>query len=118
LRYKEPFFRELNRYQIAQPGRLNLQASLGNVHLPTAVFIHCLMAAGCDTIRLKAYGQKMPMTGDFLHSEPALIDHRWAEHNEWDIGTSFHLALHLALCLGNWQTSWHQAFPHARPGLV
>jgi hypothetical protein len=118
LRYKEPFFRELNRYQIARPGRLDLQASLGNVHLPTAVFIHCLMAAGCDTIRLKAYGQKMPMTGDFLHSEPAQTDHRWAEHNEWDIGTSFHLALHLALCLGNWQTSWHQAFPHARPGLV
>ena len=89
LRYKEPFFEQLNRYHIAQPGTLDFQASLGNVHLPTTVFIHCLMAAGCDTIRLKAYGQKMPMTDDFLHTEPAQTDHRWAEHNEWDIGTSF-----------------------------
>ncbi|RSH93591.1 hypothetical protein EHS25_006236 [Saitozyma podzolica] len=71
LRYKDPFFRHLNRYHVAQPGTLELQASLGNVHLPTAVFIHCLMAAGCDTIRLKAYGQKMPMTEDFLRTEPA-----------------------------------------------
>jgi hypothetical protein len=89
LRYKEPFFDELNRYHIAQPGRLSLQASLGNVHLPTAGFIHCLIAAGCHTIRLKAYGQKMPMTNDFLHNEPAQTNHRWTEHNEWDIGTSF-----------------------------
>jgi hypothetical protein len=29
------------------------------------------------------------MTDDFLHNEPAQTDHRWAEHNEWDIGTSF-----------------------------
>ncbi|GFZ50325.1 hypothetical protein JCM24511_08082 [Saitozyma sp. JCM 24511] len=89
LRYNKAFFDELNRYHVAQPGRLELQASLGNVHLPTAVFIHCLMAAGCDTIWLKAYGQKMPMTDGFLHYEPAQTDHRWAEHNEWDIGTSF-----------------------------
>ncbi|GFZ44301.1 hypothetical protein JCM24511_02023 [Saitozyma sp. JCM 24511] len=34
-------------------------------------------------------GQKMPMTEEFLHTEPAQTDHRWAEHNEWDIGTSF-----------------------------
>ncbi|RSH95783.1 hypothetical protein EHS25_000875 [Saitozyma podzolica] len=89
LRYKQPFFDELIRYHIAQPGRLNFQASLGKVHLPTSVFIHCLTAAGCDTIRLKAYGQKMPMTENFLHTEPAQTDHRWAEHNEWDIETSF-----------------------------
>jgi hypothetical protein len=89
LRYKEPFFEQLNQYHIAQPGRLNLQACQGNVHLPTTVFIHCLVAAGCHTIRLKAYGQKMPMTDNFLHNEPAQTNHRWAEHNEWDIGTSF-----------------------------
>jgi hypothetical protein len=29
------------------------------------------------------------MTKDVLHTEPAQTDHRWAEHNEWDIGTSF-----------------------------
>jgi hypothetical protein len=31
----------------------------------------------------------MPMTNDFLHNEPAQPNHRWAEHNEWDTGTSF-----------------------------
>ena len=86
---KDAFFTELNRYQVAQPGILARQASLGNVHIPTAVFIHCLISAGCDTIRLKAYGQKMPMVDRFLHAEPAQTDHKWAEHNEWDIGNSF-----------------------------
>jgi hypothetical protein len=76
-------------FTLLSPVDSNFQASLGNVHLPTNVFIHCLIAAGCDTIRLKAYGQKMPMTDGFLHNEPAQTDHRWAEHNEWDIGTSF-----------------------------
>jgi hypothetical protein len=76
-------------FTLLSPVDSNFQASLGNVHLPTTVFIHCLIAAGCNTIRLKAYGQKMPMTEDFLHNEPAQTDHRWAEHNEWDIGTSF-----------------------------
>ncbi|GFZ43061.1 hypothetical protein JCM24511_00779 [Saitozyma sp. JCM 24511] len=73
----------------AQPGRLLLQASLGNVHVSTSVFIHCLRQAGCDTIRLKAYGQKTPLVGRFLNKEPAQTNHRWVEHNEWDIGRSF-----------------------------
>ena len=88
-RYKDAFFEELNIYQTAQPGQFPLQASLGNVLVPTSVFIHCLTHAGCDTLRLKAYGQKMPLVHKFLNTEPAEIGHRWAEHNEWDIGTSF-----------------------------
>jgi hypothetical protein len=85
-KYKDPFFNSLEHYQTAQPGRLLLQASLGNVHVSTSVFIHCLRQAGCDTIRLKAYGQKTPLVERFLNKEPAQTDHRWAEHNEWDIG--------------------------------
>jgi predicted component of type VI protein secretion system len=88
-KYKDPFFNSLEHYQTAQPGRLLLQASLGNVHVSTSVFIHCLRQAGCDTIRLKAYGQKTPLVERFLNKEPAQTDHRWAEHNEWDIGRSF-----------------------------
>ena len=88
-RFKEAFFDYLDHYQTAQPGTLPLQASLGNVHISTSVFIHCLNQAGCDTIRLKAYGQKTPLLAQFLSKEPAQIDHRWAEHNEWDIGQSF-----------------------------
>ncbi|KAK1920586.1 hypothetical protein DB88DRAFT_513931 [Papiliotrema laurentii] len=88
-RYKEAVLEELNRFNVVQPGRFNYQATLGHSHVPTAVFIHCLDAAGCDTIRLKAYGQKMPMLDEFMQTEPADVEHRWAEHNEWDIGTSF-----------------------------
>jgi hypothetical protein len=89
LRLKTPFFNALDDHMDAQEGTLEYQASQGKAHLPTSVFIDCLMAAGCHTIRLKSYGQKMPMMTPFLHNEPAQTDHRWAEHNEWDIGTTF-----------------------------
>lgn len=87
--YKAAFFHALNDYQTAQPGLLVSQASLGSAHVPTAGFIHCLQEAGCDTVRIKEYGQKMPLVDQFLSGEPAQEDHRWAEHNEWDISTSF-----------------------------
>jgi len=89
LRYKKPFFNALDEFMDVQEGTLEYQASQGKAHLPTSVFIDCLIAAGCHTIRLKSYGQKMPMTAPFLHNEPAQINHRWAKHNEWDIGTTF-----------------------------
>jgi hypothetical protein len=89
LRFKKPFFKALDEFVDAQEGILEYQASQGKAHLPTSVFIDCLMAAGCHTIRLKSYGQKMPMMAPFLQNEPAQINHRWAEHNEWDIGTTF-----------------------------
>ena len=88
--YKKPFFQAMYRYQELYPGRFQNQASLGNVMVSTAVFIHCLTAeTDCDTIRLKAYGQKMPLVGPFYRSEPAQEDHRWAQYNMWDIGTTF-----------------------------
>lgn len=88
-RYKAPFFTMLGKYQTAQPGQYPLQASLGSAHVSTSVFIHCLSKAGCDTLRIKAYGQKTPLVERFLNREPAQVLHRWAEHNEWDIGQSF-----------------------------
>jgi hypothetical protein len=87
--YKDRFFQHLNQYQTAQPGKFQLQASTGRATIPTAVFIHCLSRAGCDAIRLKAYGQKMPIHRMFLKTEPAQADHRWAAHNEWDIGKTY-----------------------------
>jgi hypothetical protein len=85
---KQPFFNELDAFQTAQPGRLLEQASTGVAVISTSVFVHCLIQAGCDTMRLKAYGQKMPIS--FQETEPAQVDHRWAKHNEWDIGRTFH----------------------------
>jgi hypothetical protein len=81
-KFKDPFSAWLDQYQIAQPGQHSLQASQGNVHLSTSVFIWCLSEAGCDTIQLKAYGQKTPIDGGFVHQEPAEVHHQWATHNE------------------------------------
>jgi hypothetical protein len=88
-RHKDAFFIALEEHQTVQPGHLPLQASLGSVHVSTTVFIHCLNVSGCDTIRLMAHGQKTPLEARFISYEPAQVDHRWAEHNEWDIGPSF-----------------------------
>jgi hypothetical protein len=87
--YKQAFFTQVDRYQTAQPGPHADQASTGRAQLGTSVFIHCLKEAGCDTIRIKAYGQKLPITDKFLPTEPADVTHRWASHNCWDIGRNF-----------------------------
>lgn len=88
-RYKTPFFTQLDQYQTAQPGQYPLQASQGSAHISTSVFVHCLTEVGCDTLRIKAYGQKTPLIERFLNREPAQVLHRWAEHNEWDIGQTY-----------------------------
>jgi hypothetical protein len=88
-KYKAAFFDVLEEHQTVQPGQFPRQASLGSVHVSTSVFVHCLNEAGCDTIMLKAYGQKTPLESRFLDSEPAQVDHRWSIHNEWDIGRTF-----------------------------
>ena len=88
-RHKDAFLAEINRYNVVQAGNHAYQATLGNAHVSTAVFVHCLTVAGCETIRLKAYGQKMPIMPQFMQSEPADLKHPNASHNEWDIGTSF-----------------------------
>ena len=87
--YKDGFFDSLDQYQTAQPGTHPQQASLGNVHVSTTVFVKCPQDAGCDSLRLKAYGQKTPINDRFIPQELAPEDHRWAEHNEWDMGRSF-----------------------------
>ena len=75
MRYKDAVLEELNEFNVVQPGRFNYQATLGSSHVPTAVFVHCLDAAGCDTIRLKAYGQEMPMLDEFMQTERADVHH-------------------------------------------
>jgi len=87
--HKQAFFNFLDKFQTAQPGRLPLQASTGQALVTTSVFIHCLIQSGCRTLRLKVYGQKMPLDHRFVVTEPAEERHEWAKHNEWDIGTTF-----------------------------
>lgn len=86
---KDPFFARLQAYQVAEPGPLLQQASRGVATITTSVFIHCLLQAGCHTIRLKAYGQKTPLGPRFVNNEPGSVDHKWAVYNEWDIGMNF-----------------------------
>jgi hypothetical protein len=89
VKYKDEFFQHLSEYQTAQPGPMLFQASTGTALITTGVFIRCLVRAGCDTIRIKAFGQKMPLIPRFMPTEPAQRNHRWAVHNEWDIGKNF-----------------------------
>jgi hypothetical protein len=115
-KHKAAFFTALEQHQTVQPGPLPLQASLGNVHVSATVFVHCLNASGCDTIRLKAYGQKTPLEARFIAREPAQIEHKWAEHNEWDIGQSF-VAPHIWLFAGsNGRQHGLQHYPMLVPG--
>lgn len=73
--HKEAFFVFSHKFQTAQPGRLPLQASTGQALDSTSVFIYCLMSFGCRTLRLKAYGQKMPLDAKFVLTETAEEDH-------------------------------------------
>jgi len=43
---RKPFFSFLDKFQIAQPGRLPLQASTGQALVTTSVVIYCLLASG------------------------------------------------------------------------
>jgi hypothetical protein len=115
-RFKDPFFEVLNRYQTAQPGRLEAQASLGVAHVSTSVFVHCLNEIGCDTLRMKEYGQKTPLEEQFLEGEPADVEHRWAEHNEWDIGKNFESDRIWLFASATGRTSGVQHFPMLVPG--
>jgi hypothetical protein len=87
--HKEAFFGFLGDFQTAQPGQLPLQASTGQALMSTSVFIYCPLRSGCRTLRLKVYGQKMPLDDSFMVTEPAQEDDEWAKHNEWDLGTTF-----------------------------
>jgi len=88
-KHKDDFFTELEAYHTVQRGKIQLQASIGKAHVSTAVFIRCLEQVGCQTIRLKEYGQKMPIDQEFIKTEPAEINHQWSIHNEWDLGITF-----------------------------
>ena len=87
-KYKLDLFVKLGEHHTVQPGRIASQASVGKAHIPTAVFVSCLEQIGCHTIRLKEYSQKMPIKRQFMKSEPAEVNHQWAEHHEWDFGTT------------------------------
>lgn len=85
-RFKDPFFAELQQWRLIQPSKVKFQSAYGNAHIPVIVFIHCLKIAQCETLRIRQYGQKLPMVPQFTMAEPAEINHPLSEQNEWDIG--------------------------------
>ena len=87
--FKYAFMRALKKRQVVQPGKHPLQACSGRILIPVKVFIDCLKRAGCQTLWIKAYGQKLPLTDQFLGIEPSFPAHPFARYNEWDIGRSF-----------------------------
>ncbi|CAD6563913.1 MAG: hypothetical protein TREMPRED_002372 [Tremellales sp. Tagirdzhanova-0007] len=83
---KDDFFAELKRWRTVQPADLPWVATYGNLFVPVSLFVHCLNAAECPTIRFKYYGQKLPMTRALLGPDPAQADHVTSNLNECDIG--------------------------------
>nr|XP_018263419.1 uncharacterized protein I303_04913 [Kwoniella dejecticola CBS 10117]OBR85577.1 hypothetical protein I303_04913 [Kwoniella dejecticola CBS 10117] len=90
---KEPFITELKRTQVVQLADHPLQATNGTVLVPVVVFVTCLKKAGCETLYLKAYGQKLPLAEPYLTNEPAQADHKFSKFNQWDIGKNFNSSL-------------------------
>lgn len=87
---KDPFFKELQKYQTVQPGAAAKQASRGHAQIPIRLFVDCLIAAGCRTIWLKTYAQKMEITPVMLgRQDPASATHPLRHHNQFDIGKTF-----------------------------
>jgi len=87
--FKLPFIKEIKRYQVVQPGKNPIQPILGRVLVPVYRFTQCLIKAGCNTLWIKAYGQKLPLTKHRVTNEPAQSNHLFAKYNSWDIGKSF-----------------------------
>lgn len=77
-KYKLDLFAKLGECHTVQPGRIAPQASVGRAHIPSAVVVSCLEQIGCHAIRLKEYGQKMPIKRQFMKLEPAEVYHQWA----------------------------------------
>jgi hypothetical protein len=88
-KHKANFFAELEEYHTVQAGKTMLQVSVGKTYLSTAVFVRCVEQVGCHIIRLKEYGQKLPIERQFVKTKPAKVDHQWAIHNDWDLGKTF-----------------------------
>ena len=88
-RFKGPFITALKDWRTIQPAEADFQASYGAAHIPVRVFVDSLQRAGCTTLRLKAYGQKLPLIPRFRIPEPAEATHPLAQLNEWDIGVTY-----------------------------
>ena len=86
---KGPFFDELCKRRVVFESTSPLIATYGSPMIPVREFTRCLVKARCQTLWIKAYGQKLPIGTGPLDEEPAQADHPKAEHNQWDIGVNF-----------------------------
>ncbi|KAK1920646.1 hypothetical protein DB88DRAFT_520126 [Papiliotrema laurentii] len=64
----------------------------------------------------RAYGQKTPLIERFVNVEPAELDHRWAEHSEWDIGQLFVLPWIWLFALASGRHHGYVHYPMLVPG--
>lgn len=95
-RIKEPFFVALKRTHTVQPNAQEWASSTGGALIPVARLVSCLLEAGCTTIRLKVYGQKLALEQEvhngIVYPVPSGFedeDHPQARYNEWDIGVTY-----------------------------
>jgi len=116
-RYKDGFFTSLANYQAVQPSPVVNQASTGQSVVPLNIFIHCLVQAACPVLKIKAYGQKMPIALPFhtIQNEPADV-HRWDIHNWWDIGRNFNSPYIWLFNTANGRSHGVRRYPMMIPG--
>lgn len=113
---KADFFTELKKTHIVQPSHFNWVSSAGGALIPISVFVECLEVIGCSTIRLKTYGQKLPIPR-FDIPEQADHDHHLARYNEFDIGMNFKGDLIWLFAPTHGAISKHMtAYPMVTPG--
>ena len=85
---KGPFFDELCKRRVVFESTSPLIATYGSPMIAVREFTSCLVKARCQTLWIKAYGQKLAIgTGPL--EEPADVGHPKAEHNQWDLGVNF-----------------------------
>lgn len=88
--YAKPFIQCMDHHRHIEPSTNERYITNGSLVVPMLEIIECLKAIGCPTIRLVCYGQKRPITDDYVPSEPAEPDHNKANTNVWDIGVNVH----------------------------
>jgi hypothetical protein len=86
---KGPFFDEICKHIVVFESTSELIATYGSPMVPVREFVRCLVKARCQTIWIKAYGQKLSIGSGPLLEEPAEPAHPKANHNQWDLGTTF-----------------------------
>lgn len=86
LQFKADFFKKLKVWRSVTPANNNLVGSYGALTVAVTQFVQALVAIGCDTIWLKGYGAKKPVTS---FNDDCGGGHTLSHLNQWDFGVTY-----------------------------